>query len=118
MPAILAQSDRNNHRLTVDFLNRTAELCPGIKPVSAIDVLPSTNGPNLVESYVMQIFRGDSIMPSSFNERYFSCLVLSLSSIEIDLSRSFKKELLTRRLDESSLIKMKFHGCENPTDGA
>src|SRR5919202_1309254 len=98
-------------------------------PVSGIDVLPRTKGPNLVGSYVTQILTADSIIPSS--ERYFSFLcflrLLSLlcsssvvcsSSIETDFSYSLKNEFLTRCLTALSFITMKFQGCENPTDGA
>src|ERR687887_2097759 len=100
-------------------------------PVSGIDVLPRTKGPNLVESYVTQILTADSIIPSSLSERYFSflciiCLQSSLcsfaaafsSNIETDLLCSLKNEFLTCCLIVLSFITIKFQGCENPTDGA
>src|SRR5919198_2836894 len=99
-------------------------------PVSGIDVLPRTKGPNLVESYVTQILTADSIIPSSLSERYFSflcnlcvlsslcpCAAASSSSIEIDLLCSLKNELLTCCLVDLSFITIKFQGCENPTEG-
>ena len=33
-------------------------------------VLPITNGPNLVGSYVIQILTGDSRIPSNFKDKY------------------------------------------------
>src|SRR5919197_2179563 len=100
-------------------------------PVSGIDVLPRTKGPNLVESYVTQILTSDSIIPSSLSERYFSFLcvlcvqrsfcsyaAVSSSNIEIDLLYSLKNESFTSCLADLFFIIIKFQGCENPTDGA
>src|SRR5918995_5347365 len=53
-------------------------------PVSGIDVLPSTKGPNLSGSYVIQMFIEDSKIPSSFSEVYLLCLTWSDSSILTD----------------------------------
>src|ERR671933_2455894 len=97
-------------------------------PVSGIDVLPRTNGPNLVESYVTQMLTADSIMPSSLSERYFSFLCMACvwcacptkasSSIKTDFLCSLKNEFLTCSLIDLFFITIKFQGCENPTDGA
>src|ERR1041385_8181510 len=100
-------------------------------PVSGIDVLPRTNGPNLVESYVTQMLTADSIMPSSLSERYFSflctacvlsvlcsCSIIASSSIKTDFLCSLKKEFLTCSLIDLFFITIKFQGWENPTDGA
>lgn len=64
-------------------------------PVSGIDVLPKTKGPNFSGSYVTQILMSDSKIPSNFRLTYLSYLSESFSSIGIDFCRSFVKDSLT-----------------------
>ena len=87
-------------------------------PVSEIVVLPRTKGPNLFGSYVIQMFSEDSKIPSSFSEVYLRCLSWSDSSILTDFWNSSKKDCFILSLISMSLTRIKFHGWDNPTDGA
>src|SRR2546427_5522165 len=85
-------------------------------PVSGTLVLPITNGPNFDGSYVTQMFTAEFKIPSNLSERYFD-LLGSLTRIE-ELILSFSNESFTFVLASVSLIRIKFQGCENPTEGA
>ena len=78
--------------------------------------LPITNGPNFDGSYVTHKLTGDSKIPSSLNERYFDLFGYSTNCDERFFSSS--NDALIFFFVSISFIKMKFHGCENPTDGA
>jgi len=54
--------------------------------------LPITNGPNLEGSYVTQILRGESSIPSNLKERYFDFCGSSITSEE--RFRSFSNDSL------------------------
>ena len=81
-------------------------------PVSGIEVLPKIKGPNLSGSYVIHILISDSKIPSNFYLVYLSCLSRSLSSKEIDFSRSRINEFLTFSLVTLFFIRTKSQGCE------
>src|SRR5688572_5620753 len=83
-----------------------------------MEVLPRTNGPKRVGSYVTQTLIADSIIPSNFSDTYCFCRCSLPSSIEIERSRSRTNDSLTFWRIAVSLIRIKFHGCENPTEGA
>lgn len=74
--------------------------------------------PAFVSAYVTQILISDSRIPSNFSLTYLSCLSKSLSSNEIDFSRSYVKESLTFNFMVLFSINIKSQGCEKPTDGA
>ena len=74
------------------------------------------NGPNFVGSYVTQTLTSDSIIPSNLRERY-SDLFGSSTNSDARLF-SFLNDSLIFCLVLMSFIKIKFHGYENPTDGA
>src|SRR6476661_9262830 len=78
--------------------------------------LPMTNGPNLVGSYVMQMFTAQSMIPCNRSDRYFDLFGSSTRAEE--RIRSLSNESLTCFLVSVFLTRMKFHGWENPTDGA
>src|SRR5574340_649302 len=85
-------------------------------PVSGILDLPITKGPNFVGSYVMHTFTAQSKIPWSLSDRYFD-LFGSSTRVEARI-RSLSNESLTCFLVSLFLIRIKFQGWENPTDGA